>query len=421
VKNLPANQVIWDGTVVGFGARRQAGTAITYVLQYRTQDGRQRFLRIGRHGSPWTPETARDEAQRLLGEVAKGGDPAADKVSRRRGATSITDLCDQYLADAEAGRLLTRRKVAKRESTLVSDRGRIARHIKPLLGHLPVSAVTRADVEAMMHAISAGSTAATKKTKPRGLSVVRGGRGAASRTVGLLGAILTYAIRKNLRADNPAHGVLRYADARRERRLTDAEYRALGAGLLLAETGGTWAPAISATKMMALTGWRRGEVLGLRWSEVDLARRTARLAETKTGSSMRPLPQVVCDLIEAQDRADELVFPTTTGTGLMMGYRKIWLKIAKLAGLPPDVTPHVLRHSFASLAADLGYSEPVIAALVGHKLHSITSRYVHSADAALLAAVDAVANETVKLMRQEWAMASAGTSQTLQDAAALAP
>jgi integrase len=85
------------------------------------------------------------------------------------------------------------------------------------------------------------------------------------------------------------------------------------------------------------------------------------------------------------------------------------------------VTPHVLRHSFASLAADLGYSEPVIAALVGHKLHSITSRYVHSADAALLAAVDAVANETVKLMRQEWAMASAGTSQTLQDAAALAP
>lgn len=66
--------------------------------------------------------------------------------------------------------------------------------------------------------------------------------------------------------------------------------------------------------------------------------------------------------------------------------------------LPADVTPHVLRHSFASLAADLGYSEPTIAALVGHKGHSITSRYVHSADAVLLAAADAVANRTAELM-----------------------
>jgi hypothetical protein len=64
--------------------------------------------------------------------------------------------------------------------------------------------------------------------------------------------------------------------------------------------------------------------------------------------------------------------------------------------LPPDITPHVLRHSFASLAADLGYSEPTIASRIGHKKHSITSRYVHSADAVLLAAADAVSHATVK-------------------------
>ncbi len=74
------------------------------------------------------------------------------------------------------------------------------------------------------------------------------------------------------------------------------------------------------------------------------------------------------------------------------------LKIAQLAELATDVTPHVLRHSFASLAADLGYGESTIAGLIGHKLHSITSRYVHAADAVLLAAVDAVANKTAKLM-----------------------
>ena len=62
---------------------------------------------------------------------------------------------------------------------------------------------------------------------------------------------------------------------------------------------------------------------------------------------------------------------------------------------------HVLRHSFASLLTDLGYSEPTIASLLGHKTHSLTSRYKHSADAVLLAAADAVANATMKLMGKD--------------------
>jgi integrase len=82
----------------------------------------------------------------------------------------------------------------------------------------------------------------------------------------------------------------------------------------------------------------------------------------------------------------------------MIGFPKFWKRIAKLGGLPQTVTPHTLRHSFASLAADLGYSEPTIAALIGHKAHSITSRYVHSADAVLLAAADAVADQTMARM-----------------------
>ena len=84
----------------------------------------------------------------------------------------------------------------------------------------------------------------------------------------------------------------------------------------------------------------------------------------------------------------------------MVGYPKMWAKIARFGGLPADITPHVLRHSFASLAADLGFGELTIASLIGHKAHSITSRYVHSADAVLLAAADAVANATSKLTAQ---------------------
>lgn len=141
----------------------------------------------------------------------------------------------------------------------------------------------------------------------------------------------------------------------------------------------------------------------MRWSEVDLARRTATLADTKTGRSIRPLPHSACDVLKGSPRtAGDRVFPASRGDAqTILHFKKIWPRIAKLGGLPPDITPHVLRHSFTSLAADLGYSEPAIAALVGHKGRSVTSRYVHSADAVLLAAADTVASRVAELLGDE--------------------
>ncbi len=151
--------------------------------------------------------------------------------------------------------------------------------------------------------------------------------------------------------------------------MTDEEYRLLGKALSIAVRGDVWKSAIDATRLMIITGWwRRGEVLGLRWSEIDLPRRTARLADTKTGASMRPLSEAAWALISAQPRTGDVVFASRSGKSIV-GYRKMWLRIAKLGDLPADITPHVLRHSFASLAADLGYNEPTIATLLGHKTH----------------------------------------------------
>jgi integrase len=333
-----------------------------------------------------------------LGEVTTGADPAADKQTVRK-ARTVSELCDMYFRDAEAGRLMTRRRKPKKASTLVTDRGRIERHIKPLLGSYKVSAVTRADIEQFMHDVTAGKTAArTKTAKKRGHAHVRGGRGTASRTVGLLGAIFTYAVRHYMRSDNPVHGVLRPADGQRKRRLSDAEYELLGAALRAAEAANVWPPAVAAARFLALTGWRSGEVLALRRDAVDLARRTATLADTKTGDSMRPLSHAACDVLRRLPKTGPLVFPATRGDGLMSGFRKLWNKIAALGALPADVTPHVLRHSFASLAGDLGYSEPTIACLIGHQGHTMTSKYIHAADAVLLAAADAVADRTAELM-----------------------
>jgi integrase len=281
---------------------------------------------------------------------------------------------------------------------LVTDRGRIERHVKPLLGALKVQSVTRDDVKRFMHAVAEGKTAARIKTsRKHGLANVRGGRGTASRTMGLLGAILAYAVDKGMRADNPARGVLRFADGRRSRRLSSDEYALLGTAL---RDSSLWPPAVGAVRFLALTGWRLGEALTLEWAHVDLDSRTAMLPDTKTGRSMRPLARAACDLLLVAPRLSSLVFPASRGHGLM-AFRNFWRRIAREGGIPPDVTPHTLRHSFASLASDLGYSEPTIAMLVGHKRHTMTSRYVHSADAVLLAAADAVANQTVQLMGEK--------------------
>jgi integrase len=398
IRKLGPSDIVWDGAIVGFGARRQKSDAVSYVLIYRTHEGRQRWHTIGRHGSPWTPDMARNEARRLLGEVAGGSDPAADKRAKRK-AKTVTELCDAYLADAEAGRLLTRRKAAKKSSTLSTDRGRIERHVKPLLGQFKVAAVTREDVEQFMYDVAAGKTATlVKSAKNRGLSRVSGGKGTASRTVGLLGAIFTYAVRHRMRSDNPVRGVMRFADGRRERRLSDAEYAALGEALRRADAANIWPASIAAARFLALTGWRSGEVLGLRWTDLDLARRAATLGDTKTGRSVRPLSHAACDVIRGITRDRDLVFPALRGGALAKGFWRQWENIAAFVGLPPEVTPHTLRHSFASLAGDLAYSEPTIAALIGHKGRTMTSRYIHGADAVLLAAADAVANRTAELM-----------------------
>jgi integrase len=397
VRELQPGETVWDTSVSGFAIRRQAGVAVSYMLKYRDDDGRQRLYTIGRHGSPWTPDSARTKARELLGEVAKGQDPAVEKRTRRE-AETVAELCDAYWVQVETGRLLTKRGQPKKFSTLVSDKGRINNHIKPLLGRMKVTAVTQDDIEDFMHAVAEGTTASPRKPGER--NAPRGGDGVGARTVGLLGAIFGYAVRRRMRSDNPVRGVARRADRKRDRRLTDTEYEALGHALRRSVGEGVWPATIAAARFLVLTGWRSGEALGMRWREVDLVRRTATLPDTKTGKSMRPLSNAACDILRGIGRGpdDALVFQPARGTRITTNFVKKWARIAALGELPGDITPHTLRHSFASLAADEGFSESTIAALIGHQGRSMTSRYIHSADAVLLAAADAVANETLARM-----------------------
>jgi integrase len=229
--------------------------------------------------------------------------------------------------------------------------------------------------------------------------------------VGLLGAIFTYAERKGMVDENPVRGVVRFADGKRERRLSDAEYAMLGKGLetLSAVTAGEdgapdrvalWPAAAAAIRFLAITGWRSGEATGLRWGAVDLARKTAVLKSSKTGESIRPLSTAACDLLRGlgPGALQELVFPPARGSGAMSGFRSYFDRVGKAGGLPEDVTPHVLRHAFMSLGNDLGFTEATIGMLCGHKGHGgggITRGYIHAGDA-LFVAADRIASGVLR-------------------------
>jgi len=105
----------------------------------------------------------------------------------------------------------------------------------------------------------------------------------------------------------------------------------------------------------------------------------------------------VLDLLSALPRSGAYVLAGTIARKPYLGFPKAWLRLAERAGLD-GVTPHTLRHSFASVANDLGFTEPTIAAMLGHASGTVTGRYIHNLDSALTAAADRVARRIDAMM-----------------------
>jgi integrase len=370
---------VWDDALRGFGVRMMPSGTASYLVQYRTAEGRTRRLRIGKVGT-LTPDQAREIACDKLVAAAKGADPSAERHAART-AMTVADLCDLHVAEAK-GRV--------KASTLIMDLSRIEQHVKPLLGRHAVRSLTSADIEKMQLDIAAGKTA-RKRQEGRG-GTTSGGRGVAARTVGMLGTILELARRRRLIDVNPARGIAKLPEGRQRRFLDLTEIRRLGAAMREGQAEGFEnCTGSSAICFLLLTGLRRNEALGLPWEWVDTGARCIRFGDSKSGAQLRPIGAAAVALLESLPRANgaPFVFPAHRGAGHFIGLPRVLARMCTRAGLA-GVTVHVLRHSFAAAAAEMGFSELTIAGLLGHSVPGVTARYAHVPDRALVAAADQV-------------------------------
>lgn len=390
---------VWCSELKGFGVYVHPSGRRTYFIDYRTDDGVRRRMTIGRHGALTTEQARKLAIETMGGVVLKKADPLAERRSRRSSIT-VSDLCDQYLKVVESGMIVGRSRRPKKASTIEIDRGRIERHIKPLLGTKRVIDLTRADVVKFIRDVTAGKTAVHNRRGKNGARIlVTGGPGTAARTVGLLGAILTYAVGEGVIEHNPAASVPKPADNVRTRRLSADEYRALGKVLSHTSAELGTPQALTGAWLLALTGCRLGEIVNLTWDEVDETSSCFRLKDSKTGPSVRPIGKEAFDVLADALRVDgnPYVLPGLRKEGNYNGLSGAWLRFMKQAQLE-GVTPHTMRHSYASIAGDIGMSDSTISSLLGHSSATVTSKYVHRLDSVLVAAANKVCREIFRQM-----------------------
>jgi integrase len=393
-KPREAEFFVWCDKLAGFGARIYPSGKKVFLAQVRVGRG-QRRVKIGVYGA-FTVEQARNRAEAIIRAAADGRDPQRERAEAKQ-ALTIAELCDEYLDTARAGLVMTRFRRPKRPATVAIDEGRISRHIKPLIGTIPARDLRRADVQRLADSIAKGKTAGTFKGKPRGRAVVTGGPGTAGRVVELLGGIFSWAEKRELvPGPNPAHGVETARGEAKDRVLSPDELRALGQAI---DANTTIMPmATAALKLIALTGLRREEACGLRWSEIDWAGCCLRLVATKTGRSTRPIGKAARELLLSLPRlSEEWVFPNRSGTG-RSELKKSIADLFDTAGLR-DARSHDLRRTFGSIAADEDYGDATIGELLGHSRRGVTQRhYIRRPDAALVAAADRVSHRIAKAL-----------------------
>jgi integrase len=324
------NKVHYDGAVPGFGVRVTAAGAKAFVLNYRTNAGRERRYTIGSIGD-WTMTAARQKAKELRRVIDEGGDPLADLEGQRQ-ARTVADLCERSMKE----------HFSRKAPDYAADVQRMIRdYILPSLQHHKVTEVTFSDTSALHHKVS--------KT---------GGPYRANRTLAALRKMFSLSIKWGMRPNNPCAHVESNREEKRERFLSADELSQLMKVLSEFEDRAT----ANAFMLLLLTGARKGEVLKAKWEQFDLVTGvwTKEASTTKQRKLHRvPLSPQAVELLRAMTRTSEYLFPGQGASRHRTDLHRAWDEIRRRAGLG-DFRIHDLRHSYASILASRALSLPII-------------------------------------------------------------
>jgi integrase len=386
---------LWDDELLGFGVRCRRSGAKVYFLKYRTAGGRQRWLTLGQHG-PLTPDAARTKALREKAAIVDGDDPSGARQKKRRENT-VAAIADRYVREHV--------KAHNRPSTAAEAARIVEKRIKPGLGAIKITDLTRSDIKAWHQGMSA-----TPYEANRALAYC-------SRMLSLA------ATDWELREDNPCIGVKRFPEHARERFLADDELTKIGTALSTAETEGSEVTGfILLIRLLATTGMRLGEALALTWPNVDLSGRAVRLpaAKTKGGARTVHLGAAAVAILDAIEERDGYVIhgldsskPLPVSTA-----EKAWQRLRERAGIP-DARLHDLRHTAGTFAALAGANAFAVRDLLGHRTLAMTGRYVERAADMVRATADAVSRRVAAALNA--GTAGATRNHRLRQTAVVSP
>lgn len=347
VERLQPGDTVFDTSLKGFGVRRQK-TSASYFLKTSIR-GRQKFFTIGRHGLPWTPDTARRQAMALKADPEKG-------IEQKEERLTLNEIVDRFKL-SHYQRIKPR---TRKDYTSLLDN-----QILPVLGKKDIKEIGRSEV--------AGFHQKYAHTPRR-----------ANMALAVVSIIMSWAEEFGFRPanSNPCKGIRKFAENKRERYLTKDELGRLGTALSEAETTGRISVyAAAAIRLLILTGARRGEILTLKWDYIDLEKQLIFLPDSKTGAKTINVNLPTIAVLQSIPRLvnNPFVIVGKVHGQPMVNIQKPWNIVKELADLK-DFRIHDIRHSFASVAAESGASLLHIGKLLGHKKSATTERYAHLAD-----------------------------------------
>lgn len=365
-----ADIVHWDDELSGFGIRVRPSGRKAYVVKCRCR-GRQIKMTVGTHG-PITVEQARTKARGIIADAKAGQDPSAEHARMRKSPT-MKELGRRFLDEYVPTHC--------RATTEREYKRSVELFINPEIGTRKVIDIERADIAKIHHGL---------REKPY----------QANRTLGVLSKMFNLAEIWGLRADgsNPCRHVKKYKEEKRERFLSDEEYRTLGDALRKAEAERSETQsAIDAIWLLMLTGCRLNEIMTLKWSYVDLQAKEMRLPDSKTGPKTVHLGKAAISRLKKIRKQDgnEFVITGKKPGSHLTDLQHPWRRIRKLANLD-KVRIHDLRHSFASRGLLVGEGLPMIGKLLGHVQVQTTARYAHLANDPIKSAADRIARRIAK-------------------------